>query len=191
VASGQDDAAPAGFARTGEDVVFTGHVFSVVRAGFTDPDGRPFERSVVRHPGAVAVVAVDEMGLATLVRQLRTAVWQSVLEVPAGTCDVDGEPLEVTARRELVEEAGLEAERLEVLASVFNSPGYSDQRTTVYLATGLRPCATARAGVEEQWMTTEQVALADVERLVAEGRLVDQTTVLGLLLARGALAKGT
>jgi len=191
VVAGRDDAPPPGFVRGDEEVVFTGHVFSVVRAQFSDPDGHPFERSVVRHPGAVAVVAVDDRGSATLVRQLRAAVWASVLEVPAGTCDVDGEPPESTARRELVEEAGLEAGRFELLAAVYNSPGYSDQLTHVYLATDLASCATARTGVEEQWMTTEQVALADVERLVGEGRLVDQTTVLGLLLARGALAGET
>ena len=98
-------------------------------------------------------------GTATLVRQFRPAVWESVLEIPAGTRDVDGEPPEETARRELAEEAGLVAERLELLAAVYNTPGFSDQRTIIYLATGLRPCPTDRAGVEEQWMTIERVAL--------------------------------
>jgi 8-oxo-dGDP phosphatase len=137
----------------------------------------------------VAVVAVDDDGTATLVRQLRAALWQSVLEVPAGTCDVDGEPPDETARRELAEEAGLEAEQVTPLAVVYNSPGYSDQRTHIFLATGLRSCATGRDGVEERWMTTERVALHDVERMVADQRLVDQTTVLALLLARGVLAE--
>ena len=82
-------------------------VFNVGHGQYTDPDGRAFDRYIVRHPGAVAVVAVDAGGLATCVRQLRTAVWRQVLEIPAGTCDVDGEPLEATARRELAEEAGL------------------------------------------------------------------------------------
>ena len=156
-------------------------------ARFTDPDGQPFDRYVVRHPGAVAVVAVDDRRRATLVRQLRPAVWSSVLEAPAGTRDVDGEPPEAAAARELAEEAGLEALRLELLAETWNSPGVSDQRTLVYLATGLRPCPTDRHGVEERWMTVEQVDLDEVEALVAAGRLRDQTTVLGLLLARGAL----
>jgi ADP-ribose pyrophosphatase len=187
--SDPDAQAPPGFARHGEEEVFAGHVFRVVRARFTDPEGRSFDRSVVRHPGAVAVVAVDADGTATLVRQLRAAVWESVLEVPAGTCDVDGEPPETAARRELAEEAGLEAEEMAPLAVVYNSPGYSDQRTHIFLATGLRACATDRAGVEEEWMTTERVALDDVEEMMADGRLVDQTTVLALLLARGALAE--
>jgi ADP-ribose pyrophosphatase len=183
-----DAQAPPGFGRRGEEEVFAGHVFRVVQGHFSDPEGRPFDRSIVRHPGAVAVVAVDTDGTATLVRQLRAAVWEAVLEIPAGTRDVDGEPPERTARRELAEEAGLDAEQMTPLAVVYNSPGYSDQRTHIFLATGLTTRATDRAGVEERWMTTERVALDDVEAMLADGRLVDQTTVLALLLARGVLA---
>ncbi len=179
-----------GFRRLDEEELFASRVFRLVSATFSDPDGHPFERSIVRHPGAVAVVAVDAQDRATLVRQLRAAVWQLLLELPAGTCDVDGEPPLETARRELAEEAGLEADDWRPLATVFNSPGYSDQQTTVFLATGLRPCATARSGVEERWMTTETVALAEVEALMADGTLADETTVLGLLLARRALGEG-
>jgi ADP-ribose pyrophosphatase len=177
-----------GFRRLGEEEVFRAWLFTVGHGRFADPDGHPFDRYVVRHPGAVAVVAVDEHGVATLVRQLRPAVWKAVLEIPAGTCDVAGEPPEDTARRELAEEAGLEADEWRRLAAVHNSPGFSDQLTTIYLATGLRPCRTDRAGVEEHWMTTEPVALADVEELVAAGHLVDETSILGLLLARATLA---
>lgn len=177
----------AGFHQVEEAEVFRGHVFRVAHTRFTDPGGQPFERDVVRHPGAVAVVPVHADGTATLVRQMRVAVGEAVLEIPAGTCDVDGEPLEETARRELAEEAGFEASRFEHLATVYNSPGYSDQRTTIFLATGLEPCATSPAGVEERWMSVERVALVDVDDLVAGGRVVDGTTMLGLLLARAAL----
>lgn len=168
--------------------MFGGPVFSVAHARFSDPDGQPFDRYVMRHPGAVAVVAVDGDRQATLVRQLRPAVWAEVLEIPAGTRDVDGEDPAVTAARELAEEAGLEADRVELLAETWNSPGVSDQRTLVYLATGLHPCPTDRRGVEERWMTVTHVDLDDVESLVAAGELVDQTTILGLLLARGRVA---
>lgn len=176
-----------GFQRLGEEEVFRGHVFRVAHTRFVDPDGRPFERDVVRHPGAVAVVPVHDDGTATLVRQMRVAVGGPVLEIPAGTCDVDGEPPETTAHRELAEEAGFVAARLERLAAVYNSPGYCDQQTTIYLATGLQPCATSPAGVEERWMSVERVALGEVEGLVAGGRVVDGTTMLGLLLARAAV----
>lgn len=137
------------------------------------------------------MVAVDDRRQATLVRQLRPAVWASVLEIPAGTRDVDGEPPEETARRELAEEAGLEAGTLRLLAVTWNSPGVSDQRTRIYLATELRPCPTDRHGVEERWMTVEQVPLDEVEAMVTDGRLMDQTTVVGLLLARGVLDRAS
>jgi len=180
---------PDGFKRLGEEEVFGGWLFSVGHARFTDPDGEPFDRFIVHHPGAVAVVAVDGEGMATLVRQLRTAVWRSLLEIPAGTCDVEGEPAEETARRELAEEAGLEADRMEELVSVYNFPGFSDQLTTIFLATGLRSCPIGRVGVEERWMTTERVPLAELPDLIASGRVRDGTTLLGLSLARDALSR--
>jgi 8-oxo-dGTP pyrophosphatase MutT (NUDIX family) len=135
----------------------------------------------------VAVIPLHEDGTVTLVRQFRAAVMTAILEAPAGTCDVEGEPLAATARRELIEEAGLEAGRLTELIAVYNSPGFCDQRTTIFLATQLQPCPTDRSGIEEHWMSVERIALADVDGLITEGRLVDETTVLGLLLARHAV----
>ena len=129
-------------------------------------------------------------GTVTLVRQYRAAVDAMVLEIPAGTRDRDGEAPEDTARRELVEEAGLEAAQWELLVSVWNSPGVSDQHTMIYLATGLRAVASRPDGVEEGYMTTERIRLADLEQLVADGVLHDETTVLGLYLARARLAAG-
>jgi|GEM_PF-50544 len=181
-------AALTGFRKVSERPGFRGHLFSVSAVRFADPDGDEFDRDVVRHPGAVSVVAVSDDGVVTLVRQVRVAVGESVLEAPAGTRDVDGERPEETARRELAEEAGLEAERLERLAVVFNSPGYTDQRTVIFLARGLSPCETGPTGAEERWMSTERVALADVDLLVAQGRLKDATTIAGLLLAARRIA---
>ncbi|HEY3942231.1 MAG TPA: NUDIX hydrolase [Acidimicrobiales bacterium] len=174
----------------GETPLLSSHVFDVVRLELSDPDGETFERDVVRHPGAVAVAPVDEAGIVTLVRQYRAAVAGELLEIPAGTCDVTGEAPETTARRELAEEAGLEASELRRLAAVRNSPGYGDQLTTVFLATGLRDCPTDRGKHEERWMSVERVDLRDLPRLVADGTLVDETTVLALWMARHALGIG-
>ncbi len=176
-----------GFRRLGERPRFDGHLFKVHTVTYADPEGQEFDRDVVHHPGAVSVVPAHRDGTVTLVRQLRVAVDAAVLEAPAGTRDVDGEDPESTARRELEEEAGLRAGRIERLGTVFNSPGYTDQRTLVYLATDLSAGEVRPSGAEERWMSTERVALADVERLVAEGRLLDATTIVGLLLARCVL----
>ena len=175
------------FQRVAEVEVLRTHVFSVSQATLLDPGGEPFERSIIHHPGAVAIVPVHANRRVTLVRQYRAPVDRMVLEAPAGTCDVEGEALEETARRELEEEAGLLARSLEVLIGTFNTPGISDQHTTIFLATGLSPCPAQPSGIEEGFMTIETIALHDVESLVADGTLVDETTVLGLLLARAHL----
>ena len=181
------DTSTPSFQRISEVELLKTHVFSVGQVTVRDPDGESFERSVVHHPGAVAIIAVDANRRVTLVRQYRAPVDGMVLEAPAGTCDVEGEAREHAARRELEVVAGLQARSLEVLIGTYNTPGISDQYSTIYLATGLSPCPAQPSGVEEGFMTIETIALDDVDALVADGTLVDETTVLGLLLARARL----
>jgi 8-oxo-dGDP phosphatase len=176
------------FRRVSEEVLLPAWLFRVDRFHLLDPEGKPFDRYVVRHPGAVTVVPVHDDGTVTLVRQYRAAVDSMVLEIPAGTRDKDDESLEATAHRELAEEAGLEAANWELLIGTWNSPGFSDQHTTIYLATDLSPCRSGPDGIEERYMTVETVRLADFEGLVANGSLKDETTVLGLYMARDRLA---
>jgi len=169
-------------------VLLRAWLFRVDRFHLVDPEDEPFDRYVVRHPGAVTVVPVHSDGTVTLVRQYRAAVDAMVLEVPAGTRDKGGESLEATARRELAEEAGLEAAHWELLIGTWNTPGVSDQYTTIYLATDLSPCQSRPEGIEERFLTVETVRLADLERLVMAGSLKDETTVLGLYMARDRLS---
>jgi ADP-ribose pyrophosphatase len=176
-----------GFRRVSEEELLRAWLFRVDRLHLLDPAGEAFDRIVVRHPGAVTVVPVHDDGTVTLVRQYRAAVDDQVLEIVAGTRDQDGEEPEDTARRELAEEAGLEATRWELLIGTWNSPGVSDQHTLVYLATGLSSIPTRPQGVEEGYMTVETIHLDDVDGLVADGSLRDETTVLGLYLARQRL----
>jgi 8-oxo-dGTP pyrophosphatase MutT (NUDIX family) len=176
-----------GFRRVSEEELLRAWLFRVDRLHLVDPAGEPFDRIVVRHPGAVTVVPVHDDGTVTLVRQYRAAVDAQVLEIVAGTRDQAGEAPEATARRELAEEAGLEATRWELLIGTWNSPGVSDQHTLVYLATGLSSIPTRPQGVEEGYMTVETIHLDDIDGLVADGSLRDETTVLGLYLARQRL----
>jgi len=177
-----------GFRRVSEEVLLRAWLFRVDRFHLVDPEDEPFDRYVVRHPGAVTVVPVHGDGSVTLVRQYRAAVDTMVLELPAGTRDKGDESLEATARRELAEEAGLEAARWELLIGTWNTPGVSDQHTTIYLATGFTPCQSRPEGIEERHMKVETVRLSDLEDLVADGSLKDETTVLGLYMARDRLA---
>jgi len=178
-----------GFRRVSEEVLFQAWLFRVDRFHLLDPEGNPFDRYIIRHPGAVTVVPVHDDGTVTLVRQYRASVDAMVLEIPAGSCDKDDESPEATARRELAEEAGLEAARWERLIGTWNTPGVSDQHTTIFLATGLSACESRPDGIEERYMTVETIRLADLEDLVADGTLRDETTVLGLYMARQRLAE--
>jgi ADP-ribose pyrophosphatase len=177
------------FRKVGEETVFRGVIFSVGHATFATAAGSEFDRDVVRHPGAVAVVPVTEEGEVVLLRQYRPAVERFILEVPAGTRDVDGEPPDETARRELAEEAGYDAGQLEFLAEILNTPGFCDESTRLYLATALAPVPSRRHGVEEETLTVERVALAAFDALVDAGEVVDAQTILGVGLARRRLAQ--
>ena len=180
----------SGFRKLAEEVVYRGSLVSAARATFAAPDGDTFERDVVHHPGAVVVVPVVDGDRAVLmVRQYRAAVDRELLELPAGKRDVDGEPVEVTARRELAEEVGMRAEDLRLLARFYNSPGFSDEHSWLFLARVLSACESSAQGVEEAHMAVERVDLADVPGLVETGEIVDAKSIIGLCLARDLLLR--
>ena len=175
--------------QTGPEVVLhRGRFITVTRAAFVDPDGHPFERDVVRHPGAVAMVAVTEAEAVLLVQQYRPAVDRWLLEVPAGTCDIEGEPVETTARRELAEELGYAAGRWRLLTRCAITPGFCDEYSSVYLCTDLSAVPVDRQGTEERFMRVAEVPLDRFDALVDDGTIVDATTILGVALARRYLS---
>jgi 8-oxo-dGTP pyrophosphatase MutT (NUDIX family) len=169
--------------------VWQGTLVSAGTGTFVDPDGNTFERDVVHHPGAVVVVPVVD-GDVILVRQYRAAIDGELLEVPAGKRDVTDEPVEVTAHRELEEEVGMKAGAMVKLAEFYNSPGFCDEHSFLFLATDLTPCATSFQGHEEQHMTIERVPLDSVPALIAAGDLVDAKSIIALCLAREHLRQG-
>ncbi|MBP6729229.1 MAG: NUDIX hydrolase [Microthrixaceae bacterium] len=176
------------FAKLGEDLAFQGAVVSVFRTEFRTPDGQIVDRDIVRHPGAVSVVPVHADGSVVLVRQFRAPMEGVLYEIPAGKRDVAGEPPEVTARRELIEEVGLQAERLRPLIQLLHSPGFCDEVNHLFLATGLTEVARAVDGPEEEHMTIERVPLSDAIAMVRSGVIADAKTVVGLLLAEAVLS---
>lgn len=176
----------SGFRHLDDTVVHEGHVITLSRSRFEAPDGTVFERDVVRHPGAVSVVPLLDDGGVVLVRQYRAAIDAMVLEIPAGKRDVPGEDPAVTAARELAEEVGYAADRLELLASFHNSVGFSNEFGHVYLGTGLHPVPMDRQGIEEAFMEVVVVPLSDTPAMIAAGELTDAKTVIGLTLAVAA-----
>ena len=179
---------PPVFTPVGEETVHRGWFIRMQRATFLDPDGVPFERDIVRHPGAVAVVAVTDQGTVVLVHQYRPAVDRWLLEIPAGTCDVEGEAAEETARRELAEEVGYTADRLDRLVRTAITPGFCDEYTTIFLATGLRSVPLDRQGAEERFMDIVEVPLDQFDARVDDGSIIDASTILGVGLAVRRLA---
>lgn len=170
-----------GFEQLGEELVHRGHVIDLVRTRFAAPDGSEIERDVVRHPGAVSVVPLLASGEVVLVRQFRAPFAREFLEIPAGKLDVSGEEPRAAARRELVEEVGLEPGHLEHLVTFHNSVGFCDEESHVYLGTGLHEVPADRQGVEEQHMEVVRVDLPDAVDLIAAGAITDAKTVIGLL----------
>ena len=173
----------SGFRRIAEREIHAGFIIKVVEADFETPDGDTITRDVVRHPGAVSVVPVDGHDV-VLVRQYRAAAEKDLLEIPAGKRDVAREPPEETALRELAEEVGLTTSTpLVPLSGFYNSVGFSDEFSYVYLATDLEPAPFDRQGPEEQHMTIERWAIDDVAAAIAAGHIEDAKTVIGLLAA--------
>jgi 8-oxo-dGTP pyrophosphatase MutT (NUDIX family) len=184
---------PPAFRHLGDRLVHQGYIWHVVVATFEAPEGELFERDVIRSPGAVGVVPlVFEDGVPTVVfvRQYRGPLDQYVLEIPAGMRDVPDEPLELTAERELIEEAGFSAGRMEYLTNFFSSAGMTDSVLHIYLATDLSPVAREMHGPEETHMEVLRLPLAEAVEMVARGEINDAKTVIGLLLVDRRLREG-
>lgn len=172
----------AGFTQLGEEELVAGKVVRFVRVRVRDPDGTEFEREVLRHPGVVAIVPLHDDSTVTLVRQYRVAIDREVLELPAGTRDIAGEPPRVAAGRELAEEAGLAAGQLEELTTYFVAPGLTDEAIVLYLARTLTEVPTDRHGPEEHAMTVERILLDEALAMIEDGRITDAKTIIGLTL---------
>lgn len=137
------------FEPLGGESVYEGRIVDVRIERFRHADGEEVTREVVRHKGAVAVVAYDEEQI-WLVRQPREAVGEpALLEIPAGRLDVPGEPPLQAAKRELAEEIGKGAERWEPIVTYYTGAGFTDERVHVFEATGLRE-AHAESGENER-----------------------------------------
>ena len=176
------------FRKLAEREVHRGSLITVAVGTFADPSGEEFTRDLVHHPGAASIVPVIDEGTAALmVRQYRAAVDRDLLEIPAGKLDVAGESPEVCARRELEEEVGMRAGRVEKLAEFFNSPGFCDEHSYVFMGLDLAPVARSAHSVEERHMSIERVALDEVPSLITTGAIVDAKSIIGLCLVREIL----
>ena len=164
---------------TAEDTMFSGLIFDVNRIHVTLPNGHESARDVVRHRGAVAVVALTDDGRICLVRQYRTALDRVTVEIPAGKLDPGEDPL-TCAKRELLEETGMVADRMAFLTTLATTPGFTDERIHLYMATGLT-FGPAHPD-EDEFLNVDLVPLAELIDAVLDGRIEDSKTVCGALI---------
>jgi ADP-ribose pyrophosphatase len=164
--------------KVGGEKVFDGKLFKVFKDRVRLPDGREVDREIVRHPGSVGIIPLDDRGRVTLVRQFRYVTGRELWEIPAGTCDKEGESLEDTARRELAEEAGLEAQNWTQLGQAYLVPGYGDEKMTFFLARNLT-ATEAHAELDESFKVNP-FSLHDLRVLRSTGEIEDAKTLLGL-----------
>lgn len=175
-----------------EDVVYEGSVVSVNRMRAKLPDGQVAERDIVRHPGAVAVVALDDEGRIALVRQWRSALGRVTVEIPAGKLKLGEDPLEC-AKRELSEETGFCAQKMAYLTSIATAAGFCDEMIHIYMATGLT-FEGAHPDADE-FLQVDLVEVSELIDAVLDGQIEDAKTVVGALavdaIARRLTPDGT
>lgn len=160
------------------ETVYQGRVVTLDVRRVRLPDGQEQKREVVRHQGAVALVALDEQQHVLLVRQFRSGAQQTMLEIPAGLLE-PGEAPEVCAARELQEETGYKPARLEYLGGFHPTPGYTTEYIHLYLATDLSEARLT--GDVDEFIELESIPFTDALALIERGDITDGKTLVGLL----------
>jgi len=174
--------------------LFRGRLVTVRADKVRMPGNNLAEREVVTHPGAVAVLALDDAGQVLLIRQYRHPVSRLLWEIPAGLRDVTGEPPWATARRELLEEAGYRARDWRVLADYYSSPGFSTERLRIFLARDLEFVPEAERDFvpadEETQLVSAWLPLGEAVRKVFAGELHNGVAVLAVMAGYAASSEG-
>lgn len=174
--------------------VYNGRIWDVVSDSFKlSAEGDALVRDYIEHPGAVAVLPMNDDGEVLLIKQYRHPVGMDLWEIPAGLLDVEGEDFVVGAARELAEEADLIASDWNVLVDFFNSPGSSSEAIRIYLARGLTEVPHHELHVrtdEEAEIELHWIPLEDAVTAVLEGRLHNPSAVVGILAASAAKGEG-
>lgn len=164
-----------------EETCYRGILVQVDHMQVTLPDGRSAMREIVRKNGGAAVVPVDEQGNVYMVRQYRVAFGKVMLEIPAGKLDDANENPDEAAARELEEETGLRAAKMEKLTQIVVSPGFCTEVIDIYLATGLSE--HERHLDADEFLHVEKIPLSDLVKSAMRGEITDAKTAVGLFMA--------
>jgi len=161
--------------------LFQGRAFKVRRDVLKAPDGHEARYEIVEHIGSVTIVPVDGQGNLLFVRQYRSATGMDLLELPAGTLDAEDEPYEVCAGRELREETGMAAGKLERLGDFYLAPGYSTEYMAVFLATELTH--NPLEADADEFLQLEKIPIKKAIEMAEKGEIPDAKTLAALFLA--------
>jgi len=143
------------------------------------PDGKMAKREIVKHPGAVAVIALTPERKVVLVEQYRKALERSLFEIPAGKLEPGEEPA-VTVKRELEEETGYAAAKMDHLISFYTSPGFADELIHLYVASGLSKVDNPLAGDEDEFVEIHELTLEEAVECIKEGSICDAKTAYAI-----------
>jgi ADP-ribose pyrophosphatase len=153
-------------------------LFSVTEDHATDGKGYEIHRSIVRHPGSAVMMAVDAKKRILLVRQYRLPAESMMWELPAGRLDPGEKPLQA-AKRELIEETGCRARTWKKLTSFYPSPGFLQERMTIFLATGITQGEATP--MEDEKIECRWFSSAEIDRMLRSGKIIDGKTMIGYL----------
>ena len=166
------------------ETLLKGRAFAIRRDTLKAPDGRETKFDIIEHGGSVIIVPIDKDGNLLFVRQYRHAAGMDLLELPAGTLE-EGEDPAVCAAREIREETGFAADKIEKIGDFYLAPGYSTEFMHVYLAQDLRH-APLEADADE-FLSVEKIPFAEAIQIAERGEMPDAKSLAALLLARSHL----
>lgn len=158
--------------------VHYGNVMDFCESEILLPDGKKTHWDLIRHPGGAAVLPVDKQENLILVRQYRLGAGRELLEIPAGKADAGEEPIRVAAR-EMEEEIGMVAGKMEYLFDFYPAPAYSEEKTAIFLARDLIATDVNRDG--DEWLHIETVNAKDALSRIQNGTIVDGKTIAAIL----------
>ncbi len=168
------------------ETLLQGRTFKVRRDTLKTPDGRETKLEIIEHGGSVVVIPIDDENNLLFVRQYRHAARGDLLELPAGTRDGE-EPFEACAAREIREETGMEAGKLQKLGEFYLAPGYSTEFMAVFLATGLKE--NPLQADDDEFLQVKKIPLKKAIEMAEQGEVQDAKSLAALLLAKPHLEK--
>ena len=168
------------------ETLLQGRAFKIRRDYLKTPNGRETRLEIIEHGGSVVLIPIDDDGNLLFVRQYRHAAGEDLLELPAGTRDGD-EPFEACAAREIREETGMEAGKLQKIGEFYLAPGYSSEFMVVYLATELKE--NPLDADDDEFLQVEKIPLKQAIQMAERGDVPDAKSLASFLLARSYLEK--